>query len=102
MRRTSRLCRLVLRVEPDLPDALNEIAAQLFAETRLEFSHAAIVRGLIAIGRASLTGKASIASDFANVRIPRGRKRGRKHDDRERDRDPDLDLEFKNEHDEDE
>jgi hypothetical protein len=71
----SRLVRMVLRVSPALQEDLTAISERLFDETRLEYSYAAIIRGLIALGLASIAGKASLAVEFAGTRIPRGRKR---------------------------
>lgn len=67
---------MVLRVSPALQEDLTTISERLFRETRLEYSYAAIVRGLITLGLASIAGKASLAVEFAGTRIPRGRKRG--------------------------
>ena len=67
---------MVLRVSPDLEGDLISIRERLFEETRIEYSHAAIVRGLIALGLASISGKSSLAVEFAGARVPRGRKRG--------------------------
>ena len=72
----SKLVRMVLRVSPALQEDLTTISERLFRETRLEYSYAAIVRGLITLGLASIAGKASLAVEFAGTRIPRGRKRG--------------------------
>ncbi|MEP7124896.1 MAG: hypothetical protein ABJE95_28465 [Byssovorax sp.] len=74
----SRLVRMVLRVSPALQDDLLTISERLFRETRVEYSYAAIVRGLIRLGLASIAGKATLAVAFAGTRIPRGRKRGRR------------------------
>jgi hypothetical protein len=72
----ARLVRMVLRVSPELQEDLITISERLFDETRLEYSYAAIIRGLISLGLASLAGKASLAVEFAGARVPRGRKRG--------------------------
>ena len=71
-----RLVRMVLRVSPELQEDLITIGERLFAETKLEYSYAAIIRGLISLGLASLAGKASLAVEFAGARVPRGRKGG--------------------------
>jgi hypothetical protein len=71
----SRLVRMVLRVSPILQGDLNEISDRLFSETKLSYSYAAIIRGLIALGLSSLQGKTSLAAEFAGARVPRGRKR---------------------------
>jgi len=39
---------MVLRVHPELPERLTMIQQHLYEETRLEYSYAAIIRGLIA------------------------------------------------------
>ncbi len=72
----TRLVRMVLRVSPDLQEDLINISERLFDETRLDYSYAAIIRGLITLGLASLVGKETIAVEFAGARVPRGRKRG--------------------------
>ena len=69
---------MVLRVSPALQNDLTKIGERLFRETRIEYPCAAIVRGLIRLGLASIAGKASLAVEFAGTRIPRGRKRGRR------------------------
>ncbi|MFS8070040.1 MAG: hypothetical protein ACMG6S_27055, partial [Byssovorax sp.] len=74
--RRTRLVRLVLRVAPDLQEDLISISERLYDETGLEYSDAAILRGLIALGVTSLVGKKSLAVDFVGTRVPRGRKRG--------------------------
>lgn len=67
---------MVLRVTPALQHDLTRISERLCRETRMEYSCAAIVRGLIRLGLASIAGKTSLAVEFAGTRIPRGRKRG--------------------------
>ena len=67
---------MVLRVSSELQEDLISISERLFDETRLEYSYAAIIRGLISLGLASIAGKASLAVEFAGARVPRGRKRG--------------------------
>ena len=74
----ARLVRMVLRVSAELQEDLINISERLFDETRLEYSYAAIIRGLISLGLASIAGKASLAVEFAGARVPRGRKRGEK------------------------
>jgi hypothetical protein len=71
-----RLVRMVLRVSPDLQEDLISLSERLFDETRLEYSYAAIIRCLIALGLAAIAGKESLAVEFAGARVPRGRKRG--------------------------
>ena len=70
------LIRMVMRVPRALPARLTTIATHLYDETRLEYSHAAIVRGLIAMGLERLEGVPSLAVEFAGARVPRGRKAG--------------------------
>jgi hypothetical protein len=65
-----------VRVDPELNVALAALAGRLLEETQLEHSHAAIVRGLVAIGLASIAGVPDLAPLFVGVRIPRGRKPG--------------------------
>ena len=67
---------MVLRVSPELQEDLITISERLYDETRLDYSYAAILRGLIALGLASIAGKASLAVEFAGARVPRGRRRG--------------------------
>ncbi|MFS8069416.1 MAG: hypothetical protein ACMG6S_23890 [Byssovorax sp.] len=71
-----RLVRMVLRVPPELQEDLISLSERLFDETRLEYSYAAIIRGLIALGLGAVVGKESLAVEFAGARVPRGRKRG--------------------------
>ena len=71
-----RLVRMVLRVSEELQEDLISISERLFDETRLEYSYAAIIRGLISLGLASIAGKSTLAVEFAGARVPRGRKRG--------------------------
>ena len=70
------LIRVVLRIPSELPEKLTTIAERLYDETRLEYSFAAIVRGLIAIGLEKIEGKSKLAVEFAGARVPRGRKAG--------------------------
>jgi hypothetical protein len=90
---SQRLARMVVRVPLDLNEALTTIAARLFNETRIEHSHSAIVRGLIAIGLAAVAGNDVLAPLFVNARVARGRRRGAR-------RPPvaPLDLEFEDQH----
>jgi hypothetical protein len=97
---TPHLCRMVVRVDAGLNATLTEIAARLFAETLHEYSHSAIVRGLIAIGLLTITDAPHLAPLFVGTRIARGRKRGSR---RSVIAAPaDLNLEFEDEHREDE
>jgi hypothetical protein len=75
---------MVLRVSPDLQEDLITISERLYDETRLDYSYAAILRGLIALGLAAIAGKASLAVEFAGARVPRGRRRGSRWNRRER------------------
>ena len=72
----ARLVRMVLRVSPALQVELTTISDRLSRETRVEYSCAAIARGLIALGLASIAGRPNLALVFAGARVPRGRKRG--------------------------
>ncbi len=76
---SARLIRMVLRVPSELPERLTTIATHLYDETRLEYSFAAIVRGLIAIGLEKIDGAPSLAVEFAGARVARGRKAGSGH-----------------------
>ena len=76
---SQRLIRMVLRVPSDLPERLTTIATHLYDETRLEYSFAAIVRGLIAIGLEKIDGVPSLAVEFAGARVARGRKAASDH-----------------------
>jgi hypothetical protein len=80
----ARLVRMVLRVSPELQEDLITISERLYDETRLDYSYAAIIRGLIALGLAAIAGKASLAVEFAGARVPRGRRRGSPWNRRER------------------
>jgi hypothetical protein len=71
-----KLAVMLVRVDPELNVALAALAGRLFQETQLEHSHAAIVRGLVAIALASITDAASLAPLFVGVRVPPGRKVG--------------------------
>ena len=73
-----KLVRMVLRVHPELQEDLISISERLFDETRLDYSYAAIIRGLISLGVGSLAGKQSLAVEFAGARVPRGRRRGQR------------------------
>ena len=71
-------CRMVVRVPRDLPERLTMIQQHLFEETRLEYSYAAIVRGLIALGLNHIEGAPNLAVLFMGCRVKRGRKPGGK------------------------
>ena len=71
----TRLARLVVRVDRTLHSTLDGIAGRLFMETAYDHSHAAVIRGLIRLGLATVAGASQLAPLFANARIPRGRKR---------------------------
>ena len=71
-------CRMVVRVPRDLPERLTAIQAHLFDETRIEYSYAAIVRGLIALGLNQIEGAPRLAVLFMGCRVKRGRKPGGK------------------------
>jgi hypothetical protein len=75
-RRASRLLRLIVRVDPGLHDVLARIAERLFSETRIEYSRAAVFRGLITIGLAAVADAPRLAPLFAGARLKRGRKPG--------------------------
>ena len=71
-------CRMVLRVPPELPQRLTAIQTHLFDETRIEYSYAAIMRGLIALGLTQVEGAPNLAVLFMGARVKRGRKPGGK------------------------
>ena len=72
---SARLFRMVIRVSPTLRPTLGAIADRLLTETGLDYSHASIVRGLVAVGLVAVEGAPRLAPLFAGVRIPRGKKR---------------------------
>ena len=49
-------CRMVLRVPAELPERLIMVQQHLYEETRLEYSYAAIMRGLINLGLTQVEG----------------------------------------------
>jgi hypothetical protein len=72
---------MVVRVDARLPKELTDIVEHLFNETRLKYSRSAIVRGLVAVGLASV--QLGLLEDppllerlFKGSRVPRGRKPG--------------------------
>ena len=72
----SRLVRMIVRVDPGLHDALARIAERLFSETQLEYSRAAVFRGLIAVGLAAVTDGPRLAPLFLGACLKRGRRPG--------------------------
>ena len=71
-------CRMVVRVPRDLPERVVTIQEKLYQETRLEYSLAAIMRGLINLGLAQVEGAPNLAVLFIGARVKRGRKPGGK------------------------
>ena len=69
---------MVVRVPRDLPERLTAIQTHLFDETRVEYSYAAIMRGLINLGLAQVEGAPNLAVLFIGARVKRGRKPGGK------------------------
>ena len=67
---------MIVRVDPELNVVLAAIAARLFNETQLDYPRAALIRGLVEIGLASITDAVRLAPLFLGARIPRGRKPG--------------------------
>ena len=67
---------MIVRVDPGLHDALARIAERLFSETQLEYSRAAVFRGLIAVGLTAVTDAPRIAPLFLGARLKRGRRPG--------------------------
>jgi hypothetical protein len=76
---------MVVRLPQDLKVTLSTIADRLFAETRRDYSHAAIFRGLVALGLRAVADAPHLAGLFIGSRLQRGRKRR----DRQAPRDPD-------------
>lgn len=68
--------RMVIRVSPTLRPTLGVIADRLLTETGLDYSHASIVRGLVAVGLVAVEKAPHLAPLFVGVRIARGRKKG--------------------------
>jgi hypothetical protein len=69
---------MVLRVHSELPERLSMIQEHLFDETRIEYSYAAIMRGLINLGLTQVEGAPDLAVLFIGARVKRGRKPGGK------------------------
>lgn len=69
------LVRKIMKVHPAMYDELVEIAARLKEETGVEYSVAAVVRGLLTIAITRLTIEEKLAPWFAGARVPRGRRR---------------------------
>ncbi len=86
--------RMVVRVTCDLGAKLDDTGERLFTETAYDHSRAAIVRGLIAIGLATVERAPHLAPPFVGVRSARGRKKGTV-----RAAILDVDITFQNEHD---
>ncbi len=74
---TARLARMVVRVEPDLPATVLDISSRLLAETGQQYSRAAIMRGLLAIGLVTVANASSLAPLFVGAVVKQGRKSGR-------------------------
>lgn len=96
------LVRMVVRVHASLGEDLRSLSERLFDETRIEYSYAAIVRGLLALGLEKLKGKTRLAVEFVGARVSRGRKAGARRSsvvnlDLIKD-DDELDLEFEDKH----
>lgn len=68
--------RAVMRVPPEILAEVAEVAQRLHLETGLDYPAAAVVRGLLVIGLASLAGREHLAPAFVGARVKRGRKRG--------------------------
>lgn len=95
---------MVVRVPRELPERLAMISQHLFEETRLEYSHSAIVRGLIDLGLNQIDGAPHLAHLFIGARVKRGRKPGWRAAttitslDLSAEPDDEMDLEFEDEH----
>jgi hypothetical protein len=53
---------------------IKAVQTRIEAETRISYSLATIVRGLIALGLSALRDRPSFVAELANARVPRGRK----------------------------
>ena len=73
---SARYCRLIVRVDPELPERLTMIQERLYDETRIEYAYAAIVRGLISLGLNQVEGAPNLMVLFIGARVKRGRKPG--------------------------
>jgi ABC-type amino acid transport system permease subunit len=70
--------RVILRLLPELRQALDVLTARLTNETGAAFPRAAVLRGLIGLGIAAVAGHATLAPTFIASRIARGAKKGQK------------------------
>jgi predicted DNA-binding protein len=70
--------RIVLRLFPELLQALDVLAERLTNETGADFPRAAVLRGLIGLGIAALADHATLAPIFSASRVARGVKKGQK------------------------
>jgi hypothetical protein len=69
------LRRAVFRLPPELRAEIAAVALRLRVETGVEHSAAAVVRGVLVLGLASLVGRESLAPAFIGARLKRGRPR---------------------------
>ncbi len=69
---SARYCRMVVRVDPELPERLTMIQERLYDETRIEYAYAAIVRGLISLGLNQVEGAPNLMVLFIGARVKRG------------------------------
>ena len=83
------LVRMIVRLPRDLKINLSTIADRLLSETRLDYSHSAIFRGLLALGLLAVADAPNLARLFVGSRLKPGRKRG----DRRAKHTADLELE---------
>jgi predicted DNA-binding protein len=78
MRHPDSMDRVVLRLFPELRQALDVLAARLTNETGVAFPRAAVLRGLIGLGIAAVADHATLAPTFIASRVARGVKKGQK------------------------
>jgi ABC-type amino acid transport system permease subunit len=79
MKHPDSMDRVVLRLFPELRQALDVLAARLTNETGVAFPRAAVLRGLIGLGIAAVAGHATLTPIFIPSRVARGAKKGQKH-----------------------
>jgi hypothetical protein len=78
MKHPDSMDRVVLRLFPELLQALDVLAARLTSETGIAFPRAAVLRGLIGLGIAAIAEHATLAPIFSASRVARGVKKGQK------------------------
>ena len=78
MKHPDTMDRVVLRLFPELRQALDVLSARLTNETGVAFPRAAVLRGLIGLGIAAVAGHAALAPIFTASRVARGAKKGQR------------------------